>query len=137
MLLFILKNLITDTPEHAFIYFKKFSNNRHARTYLYNHTLFVLKSLIIIGMPEHAFNLKTSQQLMIYIKTFKRISDQYFLWYFLFIIKKILIWGIIEMYVKFLLEIWVQLSEYFDLSGNIENMCLVIHIVLLKNVKIN
>ena len=47
-------------PEHAFIYFEKFNDNRHARTYLYNHTLFILKSLIIIGMPEHVFNLKTS-----------------------------------------------------------------------------
>ena len=57
----------------------------------------------------------------IYIyQNIKSIPDQYFLWYFLFIIKKHLKLGIIEMCAKFLLKIQTYLSKYFELSGNIE-----------------
>ena len=48
MPLFVLKSLIIlGTPEHAFIYFEKFNNNRHARTCLQSKNKLVINDIYI------------------------------------------------------------------------------------------
>ena len=48
MPLFVLKSLIIlGTPEHAFIYFEKFNNNRHARTCLQSKNKLAINDIYI------------------------------------------------------------------------------------------
>ena len=57
MLLFILKSLIIiGTPEHAFIYFEKFNNNRHARTCLQSKNKLAINGIYIKTLKEFQIN---------------------------------------------------------------------------------